>query len=100
MAETEDSDETAPFPMFGLRGSWLLDQDVFFRTSVEYFAISEGDVEGSLLDVLVSIEYKFSKRWGFGIGYNHLELEAENSDSQDELEYEYEGILLYGKLVY
>ncbi|UCH41643.1 MAG: DUF481 domain-containing protein [Gammaproteobacteria bacterium] len=100
LAKTEDSDETAPFPMFGLRGSWLLDPDVFFRTSIEYFAISEGDVEGSLLDILVSIEYKFSKRWGFGIGYNHLDLEAENSDSQDELDYEYDGILLYGKLVY
>ncbi len=100
LAETEESEETAPFPMFGLRGAWLLRPDLFLRTSVEYFAISEGDVEGSLLDLLVSIEYRFSERWGVGIGYNNLHVEAENTDSDDELDYEYDGVLLYAKWIY
>jgi len=100
VAETEESEETAPFPMFGLRGAWLLRPDLFLRTSVEYFAISEGDVEGSLLDLLVSIEYRFSERWGVGIGYNNLHVEAENTDSDDELDYEYDGVLLYAKWIY
>lgn len=100
MAETEESGETAPFPMFGLRGAWLLRPELVLRTSVEYFAISEGDVEGSLLDLLVAVEYRLKERWGVGIGYNYLDLEAENTDSEDELVYQYDGFLLYAKLIY
>ena len=100
VAEKEGDDGTSPFPMFGLRGTWELNPQLFFRTNIEYFKISEGDIDGRLIDYLVSVEYRFKKYWGIGIGFNHLDLDVENSDARDELIYKYDGILLYANLFY
>ncbi len=91
---------TSPFPMIGLRGSWQLQPRLYLRAHLEYFKISEGDIDGQLEDYLVALEYRFGEGWGAGLGYNYLELDVEDSDSRDEFRYEYDGLLLYLNLVY
>jgi hypothetical protein len=49
---------------------------------VEYFKISEGDIDGQLAN------------------FRDVHLELEDSDSDDELEYDYQGLYLYLNLVY
>ena len=98
VAEEEGDGGTAPFPMFGLRGTWELAPRLFVRANIEYFKISEGDIDGSLTDYLLSVEYRFEKPWGVGIGFNHLDLDVENTEERDELSYQYDGILLYANL--
>lgn len=67
---------------------------------VEYFKISEGDIDGQLANFLLALEYRFSGIWGVGAGYRDVHLELEDSDSDDELEYDYQGLYLYLNLVY
>jgi hypothetical protein len=69
---------------------------------VEYFKISEGDIDGQLANFLLALEYRFSGIWGVGAGYRDVDvhLELEDSDSDDELEYDYQGLYLYLNLVY
>ena len=96
----EGDDDTSPFPMLGLRGSWQLQPQLFLRVHLEYFTIDSGDVDGQLEDYLVALEYRFKEGWGAGLGYNYLDLEVENTDSRDEFFYEYDGLMLYLNLVY
>jgi hypothetical protein len=56
---------------------------------VEYFKISEGDIDGQLANFLLALEYR-----------RDVHLELEDSDSDDELEYDYQGLYLYLNLVY
>lgn len=96
-----DSDgSTSPLPMVGVRGSWQLRPQLFLRGNLEYFKISEGDIDGELDNLLLALEYRFSGVWGVGAGYKYLNLELEDSDSNDEVKYEYQGLLFYLNLVY
>jgi hypothetical protein len=54
---------------------------------VEYFKISEGDIDGQLANFLLALEYRFSGIWGVGAGYR-------------DVEYDYQGLYLYLNLVY
>jgi hypothetical protein len=96
-----DSDGvTSPLPVVGVRGSWQLRPQLFLRGNLEYFKISEGDIDGQLANFLLALEYRFSGIWGVGAGYRDVHLELEDSDSDDELEYDYQGLYLYLNLVY
>lgn len=98
--DDEGDDDTSPFPMLGLRGSWQLQPSLFLRAHYEYFAVDDGDIDGKLEDYMVTLEYRFAEGWGAGLGYNFQKLDVENVDSNDELVYEYEGLMLYLNLVY
>ena len=50
VAEKQGDGGTSPFPMFGLRGTWQLTSRLFARGNIEYFTISEGDIDGELID--------------------------------------------------
>jgi hypothetical protein len=39
---------------------------------VEYFKISEGDIDGQLANFLLALEYRFSGIWGVGAGYRDV----------------------------
>lgn len=100
VADKEGAGGTSPFPMIGLRGSWQLTPQWFLRNHIEYFEISEGDIEGRLIDFMILIERRFGEHWGTGFGYNKLDVDAENTEENDEMDYVYEGFLLYLNLRY
>jgi hypothetical protein len=92
----EADDLTAPLPVIGLRGSYQLTPRLMLRSSAELFTIEFDDVDGSLVDFYVGLDYHFHDNFAVGLGYNNvsLDVDADGSDFQGALDWTYDGALL------
>ena len=91
---------TAPLPVFGLRGDYLLNDRFTLRGIAEFFALEINDIDGSIIDLLVSVDYQMSKHTALGLGYNYVAIDADasSSDFSGSLDWSYDGALLFLKL--
>ena len=87
---------TAPLPVIGLRGEYQLSPRLMLRSSGELFAIEFDNVDGTLVDVYIGLDYHFNDSLSAGLGYNHVELDvdADRSDFKGALDWSYDGALL------
>lgn len=93
----EDGDDTAPFPVFGVRLRYAFKPKFLFGASFDYFEIDEGDVEGEVIDILIALEHQTWDTAGLGIGYNDVSIEAEDRDEGDEVSWDYDGFFGYAR---
>ena len=95
--EFEAGDVTAPLPVIGVRGGYAPSDRWTFYGSAEYFAASFEDIDGSIIDVSVGVDYWMTERFAFSLGYNYVKLEADARDDDDiaaELVWDYSGAIL------
>ena len=87
---------TAPLPVIGLRGDYQLTPRLMLRGSAELFAIEYNDVDGSLTDFYLGLDYHFSNNFALGLGYNgvSLDVNAARRDFRGTLDWTYDGVLL------
>ncbi|MGI9233505.1 MAG: hypothetical protein ACR2RD_07740 [Woeseiaceae bacterium] len=92
----EAEDLTAPLPVIGLRGDYQFTPRLVLRSSAELFAIEFDNVDGSLFDFYVGLDYHFHDNFAVGLGYNNvsLDVDADGSDFQGSLDWTYDGALL------
>lgn len=97
-AETEDI--TAPLPVVGLRGEYAIAPRWTLRGSGEIFKVEIDNVDGSLTDFYIGIDYQVVDRLAVGLGYNSvtIEVDSTNDDFSGLLDWTYDGALLYFKL--
>ncbi len=92
---SEEDDGTAPVPLIGLRGAYLINDRWMAKAYTDYLTIDNSDVDATYLDSTVSVEYRPWERTSIGIAYNLVNIEAEDKSSDDEADFEYSGFLLY-----
>jgi len=92
----EADDLTAPLPVIGLRGNYLLTPSLMLRSSAELFAIEFDNVDGSLFDFYIGLDYHFHDNFAVGLGYNNvsLDVDADGSEFKGALDWTYDGALL------
>ncbi|MGI9237543.1 MAG: outer membrane beta-barrel protein [Woeseiaceae bacterium] len=92
----EVEDLTAPLPVIGLRGDYQFTPRLKLRSSGELFAIEFDDVDGTLFDFYVGLDYHFHDNFAVGLGYNNvsLDVDADGSDLKGSLDWTYDGALL------
>jgi hypothetical protein len=92
----EADDLTAPLPVIGLRGNYQLTPRLMLRSSAELFAIEFDNVDGSLFDFYIGLDYHFHENFAVGLGYNNvsLDVDADGSDFKGTLDWTYDGALL------
>jgi hypothetical protein len=92
----EVGDLTAPLPVLGLRGNYRLTPRLLLRSSAELFAIEFEDVDGSLFDFYIGLDYHFHDKFAVGLGYNNvsLDVDADASEFKGVLDWTYDGVLL------
>ena len=93
----ESGEITAPLPVVGLRGEYLLSDRWSFRASSELFFIDVDNVEGQLVDLNAGIRYQAFENVAFGLAYNTVEIDVESGDRgfTGVLDWQYSGALLY-----
>ena len=64
------------------------------------FQIEIDDVEGSLSDLYVGVDFQIIERLAFGLGWNsvNIDVDAEGSEFNGSVDWTYDGALLYFKL--
>ncbi len=92
----EADDLTAPLPVIGLRGKYQLTPRLVLRSSAELFAIEFDNVDGSLSDFYIGLDYHFHDNFAVGLGYNNvsLDVDADGSEFKGALDWTYDGALL------
>ena len=86
-----------PMPLFGLAYRYNFTNKWTAGIHGETFAISIGDISGSLANVSARTEYWFFNHFGAGLALNwfRLDVEVESDDWRGELEYKYWGPQIY-----
>jgi len=95
----EVGDATAPLPVVGLRGEYHLAERWALRASGEFFFLEYGDFDGSLIDLLIGLEFDLSNNVDVGIGANSVRLDVEvgRDDLTGGFDWKYDGVLAYLK---
>jgi hypothetical protein len=96
---SEERDLTAPLPVIGIRGDYALSDRFTLRGAVEWFGIDTGDVEGTLLDRYVAVDYGFGRRFAVGVAYNDVSMDIDADEGtggfRGALDWGYDGWLVY-----
>jgi len=99
LGQFEVSSITAPLPVIGLIGEYELTDRLTLGASGELFAFEFDNVDGSLVDLYVGIDYQIIDHIALGLGFNsvHFDVDATKSDFSGSLDWRYEGALLFFK---
>lgn len=95
--EQEGGEVTAPLPVLGLRGEYFFSDDWRISASSEWFGLEFDGYDGTLHDLMVAIDYRFSRRTGLGIGYNIVEINVDTTEKalRADLLWQYSGLFAY-----
>lgn len=101
LGSSESEDLTAPLPVVGLRGDYALTDRFTLRGAAQWFGFQTDDLDGTLRDIYVGVDYGLGKRMALGLAYNQVAMgiTAEEAHGfQGSLDWAYDGMLLYFKL--
>jgi hypothetical protein len=101
LGRRESEDVTAPLPVFGLRGDYIVNDRITLRGAAQVFAFESEDVDGRLSDVYVGADYGFGQRMAVGLAYNRVSMNIgaqEDDGFNGRLDWGYDGFLLYFKV--
>lgn len=93
--DREGEDGFSPFPLVGLRGSYLFSPRLIGNAYIEYLKVNTNDTDATYIDTTVSLEYRLRDRFGVGAAYNFVNIDGEDKDSDDEADFTYNGVLLF-----
>jgi hypothetical protein len=95
--QSEGRDTLVPLPTLGLYGSYKILDQLQLRGRVDYLTLKYDEYDGSLLNWLAAIDWRFAKNWGAGIGYRYVDytLEATKHNFYGEINYKFKGPTIY-----
>jgi len=98
-AETEDV--TAPLPLFGLRGDYVVGERITLHGAVQWFGYKTDELDGRLTDFYFGGDYGFGQRMAVGLAYNKVSMNIgaqEDNGFTGRLDWGYDGLMLYFKM--
>ena len=97
-----NSDVTAPLPVIGLSGEWAFAPNWKLIGSLGGFKVKVSDVDASVFDGTIAVDYRILRNFGVGVGYSWLKLKGDvsKSDWNGSLNWRTDGIQIYGSLVF
>lgn len=84
----------APLPVAGGRAAYAITDNLFARLQGQVFYLDAGKFQGSLVDVLVGLDYDVTNNLGLGVGYNYVDIRAKYENDND-LGYAFGAFMLY-----
>lgn len=98
----EVGEVTAPLPVIGLRGEYYFSDRWRLSGSAEWFGLEIDKYDGTLDDVIVSLDYRMSERTALGLGYNrvHINVDATEKSLRADLDWQYSGFFAYLRLIF
>ncbi len=86
-------------PVIGLRGEYDFTDRLTLSASGEFFVVEYDNVDGSLVDLYLGIDYQIIEHVAFGLGFNsvNIDVDANKSVFSGKLDWRYDGALLFFK---
>lgn len=91
----------APLPVLGVRGMWHLGANFYLNAQVQYFSLTRGRYDGSLVNYGGMLIWQ-PGRMGVGVGYDHfvLHVDADSNSYRGRLDWRYRGPQLFVSLAF
>jgi len=99
LGQAEVRELTAPLPVIGFRGEYEFTDRLTLNASGEFFAIEFDDVDGSLVDLYLGLDFQIIEHVAIGLAYNNvnIDVDATKSDFGGSLDWQYDGALIFFK---
>ena len=99
LGQSEISEITAPLPVLGLKGEYEFSDRLTLSATGEFFAVEFDNVDGSLIDLYLGIDYQVIEHVAVGLGFNsvRIDVDATKNDFSGSLDWRYQGALLFFK---
>ena len=99
LGQSEVSTITAPLPVIGLRGEYEITDRMTLSASGEFLVVEIDDVNGSLVDLYLDINFQIVEHLALGLGFNSVDInvDAQKTDFAGSLDWRYDGALLFFK---
>ncbi|MGZ8993083.1 MAG: outer membrane beta-barrel protein [Burkholderiaceae bacterium] len=90
-------DALAPLPTIGIYGSYALAPRWLLSGRADFFSFSYNDYDGSLVNFVAGVDYRFTRNFGVGLGYRYVDydLDVTKSSFSGNVQYEFSGPVLY-----
>jgi outer membrane autotransporter protein len=90
-------DALAPLPTIGLYGSYAITPRWLLSGRVDFFSFSYNDFDGSLVNAVAGVDYRFTRNFGIGLSYRYVDydLDVTRSSFTGGVKYEFSGPMLY-----
>jgi hypothetical protein len=87
----------APLPVFGLRSTWAIFDTLALDASVQYFSLTYGDIEGSLQDYRIVLNWQPMSWLGLGIGYDRfaVDVDVDSNNFSGKMDWTYDGPMIF-----
>ena len=101
-AAGNSSDVTAPLPVIGISGEWAFAPRWKLIGSLGGFKVKIDDVDASVVDGTIALDYRLFRNLGVGVGYSWLKLKGDVSkpDWNGSVNWRTDGFQIYGSLVF
>jgi len=96
------SDVTAPLPVLGISGEWAFAPQWKLIGSIGGFKAKVADVDATIVDGTIAVDYRIFRNFGVGVGYSWLKLKGDvnKSDFNGSINWRTDGLQIYGSLVF
>jgi opacity protein-like surface antigen len=93
----EAKDALAPLPTIGFYGSYAISPAFNIRGRADLLSLKYGDYDGSLTNVELTVDWRFSSNLSIGAGYRYVnyELGVSSSSWNGEVNYRFDGPILF-----
>src|SRR5436190_22080599 len=97
-----NSDVTAPLPVLGISGEWAFAPQWKLIGSIGGFKAKVSDVDATIVDGTIAVDYRILRNLGVGLGYSWLKLKGDvtKSDFNGSINWRTDGFQIYGSLVF
>ncbi|MBL8351817.1 MAG: hypothetical protein JNL87_16075 [Burkholderiaceae bacterium] len=95
---TQSNSVTAPLPVLGLRGAWVVTPNVLLEAQGQVFKIKVNDIDGNWSDLQAKATWMFNKNFGLGLGYDRYynRIDVEKPEYNGRVKMGYSGLQLFG----
>jgi len=100
LGQTEIRSITAPLPVLGIKSAYEITDRLTLNASGEFLVVEFDNVEGSLVDLYLDIDYQIIEHVAIGVGFNSVDIDvdANKSDFSGTLDWRYDGALVFFKI--
>ena len=90
-------DALAPLPTIGFYGAYAITPRWLLSGRVDFFSLNYNDYDGSLINLVGAVDYRFTRNFGIGVGYRYVDydLEVTKSSFTGSVQYQFSGPVLY-----
>lgn len=95
---TQVGETLAPLPTIGVYGAYAFTPKWLLSGRVDYFSLNYDEYDGSLVNLSIGVDYRFTRNFGVGLGFRHVDYDVEVSKSKYNggINYKFTGPVLYG----